>query len=334
MGTDLFLRPLFDWRGAIASPFGPDNPTTRHVLHALSLHMSTQGDSCFPKIDRLIAETGLSKRAVLQHLKLAADAGWLGKQELSTGQGKAWRRIEYYAQIPDGVEQQVVAWRNQKRNPLWPNDEAGASGAPRKGGASGAQGGARGALPNIKEVLNKNLLGDGVTRYTPEFETAFKSYPQRAGNNPKNDAWKAYKARLKAGVTDAQLLAGAERYAAWCAATGKTDTEYVMRASTFWGTGMAFEQAWPITDDIAQAPKAEPRCIHIPEGQGASARCMDAGDVGVGVIQIAGRQVAIRLCHRHYLPPAMAAGNLVTHPEVISAVKRFEQFATDRLVPA
>lgn len=330
METDLFLRPLFDWRGAISSPFGPKSYITRHVLMVLALHMSTAGDSCFPTIEVLTQETGLCKATVITHLKIASETGWLGKQMQKHSKGQGWRRIEYFALIPEGVAEQVMQWRGDKKQRfkkvVYGVDQL-------KGGLSGDEGGLSDNTPNIK-VLNKNLLGEKAARYTPEFDQTFKSYPQRAGNNPKHDAWKAYNARLKEGVMDAQLLAGVQRYAAWCTATGKIGSEYVMRASTFFGAGRAFEQAFPITDDVTKGPKAEPRCIHIPEGQGASQRCMDAGDVGVGVIEIAGQRVAIRLCHRHYLPPIAGASGLVTNPAITEAVKRFTLFANDRLVPA
>lgn len=101
--SELFLRPLFTWRSAIASPRGPKSPTTRLVLLTISLHMSERGDSCFPSTRTISEESGLSHRAVIEHIDVAEKAGWLGKRERKSN-GKGWRRMEYVAQVPAAFE--------------------------------------------------------------------------------------------------------------------------------------------------------------------------------------------------------------------------------------
>lgn len=66
-----------------------------------------------------------------------------------------------------------------------------------------------------------------------DFEEFWKLYPKRAGSNPKGPALKLWKARVKAGHAPATILAGTQRYAAYCKATGKIGTEYVKHARTF-----------------------------------------------------------------------------------------------------
>lgn len=130
--TDAVLRPLFDWRGAIASPFGPDNPTTRHLLLTLSVYMSSAGDSCFPTLDELAESTCLSKRAVQNNIEQAVKSGWLGRQTNAKGAGKGWRRIEYFAMVPAGVEEQVTT-RRATRRASWQANTAVAPRATRNG---------------------------------------------------------------------------------------------------------------------------------------------------------------------------------------------------------
>lgn len=130
--TEAVLRPLFDWRGAIASPFGPPNPNTRHLLLTIGLHMSPAGDSCWPTIEQLTEETGLSKRAVINNVAEAQKTGWLGKQENARGKGKGWRRMEYFAMVPAGVEEKVTTWRAARRA-SWLATNGGAPAAPRNG---------------------------------------------------------------------------------------------------------------------------------------------------------------------------------------------------------
>jgi hypothetical protein len=75
----------------------------------------------------------------------------------------------------------------------------------------------------------ETALGDS------EFETAWTTYPSRSGDNPKRRALKAWRARRKAGVSAADLLAGVERYARYVRSTGQEGTESVMQAATFFG---------------------------------------------------------------------------------------------------
>lgn len=109
MTDELFLLPLFDWRSAVASKHGPEKPTTRFVLLTLALHMSVKGDSCFPSIDLLAEESGLSRRAVIEHLQIAEQTGWLAKKDRSARSGQGWRRVEYFGLIPAGIEAKLRA---------------------------------------------------------------------------------------------------------------------------------------------------------------------------------------------------------------------------------
>ncbi|WP_288500898.1 helix-turn-helix domain-containing protein [uncultured Erwinia sp.] len=89
--------------------------------------------------------------------------------------------------------------------------------------------------------------------YSPEFETAWQAYPKRAGANNKSAAGKAWAARIKSGVTASTMLAGVQRYAAFVAATGRSGTEYVKQAATFFGPDHHFDEAW----DAPATPKRQ-----------------------------------------------------------------------------
>ncbi|MBK4126372.1 helix-turn-helix domain-containing protein, partial [Enterobacter roggenkampii] len=68
--------------------------------------------------------------------------------------------------------------------------------------------------------------------YSNDFEQAWQAYPKRAGGNSKAAAWKAWKARIKDGVTTVAMLDGVNRYAAYVRATGSAGTQYVKQAAT------------------------------------------------------------------------------------------------------
>lgn len=178
--SELFLRPLFDWRSAVASKFGPEKPTTRFVLLTLALHMSPKGDSCWPSIDLLAEESGLSRRAVIEHLQLAEQNGWIAKRDRSTRSGQGWRRVEYFCTIQPGIETRV---RND-------DSERGAPGSPAKGGDFDAEGGDR----DSKKVVHQGHPS------TSKNTTRGNQIPASAFALPdwiREEVWKAYEEMRK-----------------------------------------------------------------------------------------------------------------------------------------
>lgn len=95
--------------------------------------------------------------------------------------------------------------------------------------------------------------------YSTEFEEAWKAYPKRAGGNPKPSAWKHWKARLKEGITPDDMLAGVQRYAAYVRATGKTNSEYVKQAATFFGPDHHFAESWDAPASQQRSTPAQSR---------------------------------------------------------------------------
>jgi hypothetical protein len=82
--------------------------------------------------------------------------------------------------------------------------------------------------------------------YTPGFEFAWKLYPSRGDNaNPKALAFKQWRARLKQGVTEFTLTECTREYAEQMRRKGKTGTEYVMQAATFYGVNERYADFVP-----------------------------------------------------------------------------------------
>lgn len=102
--------------------------------------------------------------------------------------------------------------------------------------------------------------------YSPEFEQAWQEYPKRAGGNSKSAAFKAWKARIREGVTPETMLDGVRRYAAWVRATGNTGTQFVKQAATFFGPDRHFEDFW---QQPAAPGGGRQRQIDILSGLGA-----------------------------------------------------------------
>lgn len=76
--------------------------TTKLVLLVLAAHMDDMCGECFPSQTHLARQTGLSKRAVIEHLGRAEQAGWLRKKSRGLN-GSKWSSIEYDATQPDEV---------------------------------------------------------------------------------------------------------------------------------------------------------------------------------------------------------------------------------------
>lgn len=93
------------------------------------------------------------------------------------------------------------------------------------------------------------------------FEEAWNAYPRREGNNSRRDAARAYAARLREGVTGADLLAGVHRYRAFCEAKGWVGGPYVKLASTFFGPGQHYAEPWT----VAAHPADDSRHVMEPE---------------------------------------------------------------------
>lgn len=86
------------WRHAIIKSDLP--ATTRHVLLTISCFMNELGDGCYPTQVQLAEATGLSERAVREHLDHAEKAGWIKRTEHGF-RGQKWRNHEYQACWPD-----------------------------------------------------------------------------------------------------------------------------------------------------------------------------------------------------------------------------------------
>jgi len=79
----------------------------------------------------------------------------------------------------------------------------------------------------------------------PAFEKAFGLYPSRGDHgNPKGAARKAWRARVRSGISVDELTNGVIRYAAFIRAKGTEGTEFVKQASTFFGPQRFWLEPW------------------------------------------------------------------------------------------
>ncbi len=94
-------RRAWSWRHGLLKSDLPS--TTRHVLLTLSCHVNDAGEPCFPTIEQLAQETGLTTRSVMKQLSIGKEKGWIvvGKHGYA---GQKWARREYQIAWPETAE--------------------------------------------------------------------------------------------------------------------------------------------------------------------------------------------------------------------------------------
>lgn len=109
--------------------------------------------------------------------------------------------------------------------------------------------------PLTKEIKNTCPLdADGGVEYTDEFNAIWAVYPKRPNQN-KRKAFKAYKARINAGVTHQMLMQGVVRYANY-ARNMQTEPRFIKACETFLGPDNHFLLDWHA--HRAAVPAAKP----------------------------------------------------------------------------
>jgi len=104
--------------------------------------------------------------------------------------------------------------------------------------------------------------------HPPAFDIAYEAMASagvrwRSGST-KPAAFIQWKARINAGATDAEMIAGAEKYARYCNATGCE----VKQAQTFFGRGEHYSADWTVRAPTAAPGKFDP-VAHINQARTA-----------------------------------------------------------------
>jgi hypothetical protein len=151
---------LFTWRNKLLSENGPESSTTRYVMLALSTHMDLDGGSCYPSVRRLAIETAISRRAIMEHIGIAVENGWIERKSRIL-KDKGWKRNAYQAVIPKHIAKVVTEGDHV--------NEGGHFHA--QGGNSGAQGG---HFERIKVVTQGDLSSSSSTQKNSQVKSESK----------------------------------------------------------------------------------------------------------------------------------------------------------------
>lgn len=100
------------------------------------------------------------------------------------------------------------------------------------------------AVPEAEGETEKRERTDQSipSKYPESFLQAWAEYPKRPGAS-KADSLKAWNARVNAGADPAAMLAGVQRYAAFCIASS-TAPNFIKQPATFFGPGEHYLSDW------------------------------------------------------------------------------------------
>ncbi|ELN2124282.1 helix-turn-helix domain-containing protein [Enterobacter kobei] len=249
------------------------------VIMARLADYSNDDGVCYPSVETICRQLGLGESTVRTAIAELESSGWLRRESRRKGNRNTSNlyhlnaeRLEALARIE---KDKVAALKQQRRtNGFHPSDSDPSKSEPSdsvcsngfhpsdsdKNGIFTRQNLTPDPQVNSKhdpQVNSKQESQDiGVCskaysenrsskeNYSNDFEQAWQAYPKRAGGNSKAAAWKAWKARIKDGVTTVAMLDGVNRYAAYVRATGSAGTQYVKQAATFFGPDRHFEEPW------------------------------------------------------------------------------------------
>jgi len=91
----------------------------------------------------------------------------------------------------------------------------------------------------------KNNNGDKSPEFSEGFLQAWELYPKRSGNS-KKDSYKQWKARLRSGCTENEMIEGVKRYSNYVYAM-RTEQQFIKQSQTFFGVGEHFKTQWVAT---------------------------------------------------------------------------------------
>ncbi|WGS85010.1 helix-turn-helix domain-containing protein [Methylomonas sp. UP202] len=235
-------------------------PAAKLVLLCLA-DRANEDAECWPSIPRLVADVGADRKTVLAAIKWLESNALIRVARAPGGGNRYCLLFDQKPIQPSTKNGTSTDFGTSAENGTTPVPETGLP-SPKYGTGTSTVFGTLNLkdesinnLPmNLPNTPDENEAKKSRTKSETEkhFEIAWSHYPSRSGGNPKTKAQKAFAARLKAGIDPQEIVAGTIRYAAWADATGKTGTEFVKQAATFFGPDLHFREPFTIPTNPAQ----------------------------------------------------------------------------------
>jgi len=176
--------------------------------------------------------------------------------EVDGRQPVGWKLVnyEYYRDLGSRYENKEKAAARQRRKRIRDGDKSQKNTNKR----------------DTSQAVTDSHACHGDTDTDTDFNNIWVHYPKRAGSNPKKRARKAFSARITEGSTFDGISQGVDRYYAYCEATGKLNTEYVMQAVTFFGPEHHYANKWELPNETRgklSAPERVEAAIRRRDGE-------------------------------------------------------------------
>ena len=190
-------------------------PSDAKLLYVyLSKYACNKGE-CWPSIETLVENSGISKRQILRMLQVLEEKGYIVRQKRRTGNGKSNLYILRYIKPKESATETHSAT-------VAPGQVPGGHLL----GATVAH-----EIDPLKEKHINNI-------YTSEFLTFWKCYPRQI---EKKKAFRCWNARLKEKVPAEDMITSAKNYAIYCK-NNKVEMRYRKHPSTFLGPDKHYEE--------------------------------------------------------------------------------------------
>ena len=224
-------------------------PARKMVLIALADEANDDGVSCHPSVRRVAAMANIGVGTARAHLLALETEGWIiiDRPEKS-GRGHYNR----YGILMDNDPVDIAAMIDEERGrKSTPSANKGSKNA--RKGSKNARPMAR-AYPDPNPDPKKQV--NPQAGYPQAFEDLWSAYPPRAGGNSKKAAHRAWRARVREGASEEDLLAAVKAYAR--SRVGQ-DPAYTKMASTYLGP----DEHWQADLEAAHLT-ADPGPGHTP----------------------------------------------------------------------
>jgi hypothetical protein len=227
--------------------------TDLRVLGAVLSFRNKDTNLCWPKREQIAERCGLPLCKISTATTHLVDLGWLEK----SGDGGRSRSTQYKLLIPNLATKTITESVTVTKSETVTDSETKTVTDLVTKTVTKLVRGIKQTSEQTIEQTNKEYVDQSAApekakkqaakkEFQDEFNSAFSIYPKRQGDNPKEKAFKAWKARLKDGVTIEEMTSGVIRYLAYCQANGNIGTQFVKQAATFFGPDKAFLEPWEV----------------------------------------------------------------------------------------
>lgn len=220
---------------ALKQPIHPSS--AKFVLLVLANCSNADSMEAYPSVAYLANATSQDRKTVLANIKRLTEMGYI--EDTGRRRGNTNQIIVYRLRNPQTALDKSAEFGTLETVPNFPDNSTVFPGEQYQNSLETVPKTGHGTVIKTKrETKGKH----SIVNFTPTFEEAWKAYPPAIGAS-KPAAFAAWKARVKEGFDETEMLNGAMAYAAFIKFR-KTDPQYIKQPKNFFGTELLFKSDW------------------------------------------------------------------------------------------